>query len=160
MTRLGTREMLRDLHMVGPTPAARGSTRRLLGHGAVLLVAMLVAEVGIYGQLIVPRLPSVARVPLGWWAGMYLPVLLACVVVGVRLRSGWDVVVHALLAGAITQVLKQVLAVLQAPGHLKSMAVEDPLAFWTVMSARITFGFLVLFAIIHGTARWARARTR
>lgn len=125
---------------------------------AAFLAAQLVAELLIYGQWMVPALPRVSRVPLWWWAGMYAPVLVACVWGGVRVQRVRDAVALAVLMGLVTQVLKWALAHAGAPGHHKSAALEDPVAFWTTFHARVTGGFLVLVLASQAVARVWRSR--
>jgi hypothetical protein len=118
-------------------PSSTGPRLRAASLEAALAIggANLIAELGIYALVIVPRLGSVPRVPIVWWAGMYAPVLIACALVAWRLRSASEVVAAALGSGIVAQIEKWGLALAHAPGHAKSLAFEDPARFWSVLHA-------------------------
>lgn len=120
---------------------------------AAVGLANAIAELGIYGVLIVPRLGSTPHVPLLWWAGMYLPVLFACIAVGVRLRSSAEALLAGLAAGVVAAAEKLLLALVHAPGHAGSDALEAQLRFLTVGLGRMTLGFVLVFLLVRWLSR-------
>jgi hypothetical protein len=152
--------MLRRMYDV-PTHAPTGAriVRVALVSTVAVGIATLVAEVGIYAQLIAPRYRSMPLVPIYAWVAMYLPVLLACVFVTPKLAVARDAVTAACAAGAITQLEKWALAIAGLPSHAQTLAVTDPARFWSIHFARMTFGFLVLFGLLFlARARFVRGR--
>lgn len=105
------------------------------------------AERFVFGELIVPRYGGVHGVPPAWWAAMYLPVLLGCLVVAARVRSTREAAFAGVVAGLVAAVEKLALAVVDAPGHEASSALLEPAQFWSVQLGRMTFGFVVLIVL-------------
>jgi hypothetical protein len=120
--------------------------------------ANLAAEVLVYGALIAPSRGEASSVPLWAWACMYVPVLVACAWVSARITRPLEVVLAGVSAGTVAQLEKWALALVSAPGHESSLAALAPAEFWTVHFARMTSGFVVLFAILFAARRALRAR--
>jgi hypothetical protein len=123
-------------------------------------VANLVAELLIYGALIVPSVPEGERVPAWMWALMYAPVLAASVWVSRGITRVPEVFVAGVTAGCVAQLEKWALAVLGARGHEAGLAAVAPETFWGPHFARMTLGFVALFAILAVASRAASGRTR
>jgi hypothetical protein len=95
-------------------------------------VTGLVLSEAAYIWGIVPRLPTVTAVPVGWWLLQMAPSLAAVLVVGARRRSWADVVAHGTLLGALNFAWDVALALRHAPGTHKSLLWDAPLPYWTI----------------------------
>jgi hypothetical protein len=122
--------------------------------------ANLVAEVLVYGAIIAPSMREGSEVSLWVWGGMYVPVLLACAWVSAWITTPFEAVLAGLTAGAVAQIEKWILAMLRASGHESSLAALAPAEFWTTHFARMTAGFIVLFAILFAARRALGAARR
>lgn len=126
----------------------------------VLVVGLTnaVAEVIVYGLLIVPRLSEPGRVPLGAFALMYLPVLAACLWLGSRAGTYRQALWMAAGASLVAQWEKAALAWIAAPGHETSLALTDPTRFWTLHFLRMSAGLIVLVLVAHAVFAWRSRR--
>jgi hypothetical protein len=140
--------------------AAKGAPARLVARVIVIVgAANLAAELLIYGALIVPSVEEGERVPAWMWALMYAPVLAASVWASRGIARVSEVVVAGVAAGCVAQLEKWALAVLGAAGHAEGLAAVAPATFWGPHFARMTLGFVVLFAIIAVVSRAAKRPT-
>ncbi len=136
-----------------PRPARASLAHIAASVGLAIGLANLVAEVVIYGALLVPRYPDPHRMPWYGFAAMYVPVLLAAIAVGARLRGAAAIGTAALAAGAAVTLEKAALAWAEAPGHQASLAATNPARFLALQAPRMALGFLALFALIAAVAR-------
>jgi hypothetical protein len=127
---------------------------RLVARTVVIVgLANLVAELLIYGAVIAPSTADDAAVSPWMWVFMYVPVFMACVWVSAGVHRVAEVVVVGVASGVVAQVEKWALALLDAPGHEASLALVSPITFWTSHFARMTSGFIVLFAVLFVSRR-------
>jgi hypothetical protein len=123
------------------------NSRRLVLALLLLLIAMVLGRQLIYELLIVPRLPETGSAPGWWWAGLYGPPLLVCILVGTKLKAWLDLLLFSGAAALLGQVYQFVFARGGHSGLLKSYAVEDPVLFWTVGTVMTSVVFLLSFGV-------------
>ena len=108
-----------------------------------LVVGVVVSDQVFYRFLVVPRLGEWQSVPLHQWLIVSLPAVLAGLIGGAYLPRGQRLVAAPL--GAIgTLGYLTLAAVLQSPGHGKSLALEAPGQFWGSGLFVISMLFIVL----------------
>jgi hypothetical protein len=127
--------------------------RRLSLAIALALGGNLVSD-AIYAGLVVPRLPGWRSVPYEWWALVFLPWLIAALLVASLLRRWWEILPFAVALGALRQVYHFGAVLLAFPGTAKSFAREGPLEYWTVFSLLSIAGWAVTLAVILAARRW------
>lgn len=121
---------------------------RVAAEAAVVVgIAHGFAERVLFGEWIVPRYGGIHGVAPVDWAVMYLPVLLACIWLGARVRSIPEACTAGVAAGIVAALEK--LALADAPGHEASLALVSPTRFWSIQLARMTLGFVVLIVVAH-----------
>ena len=112
-----------------------------------LVAGVIVSDQVMYRFLVVPRLTEWQSVPIHQWLIVLLPVVLTGVIGGgYLLRRGQRLVV-ALLAAIATQGYLTVAALLQSPGHGKSLAIESPTSLWTSGLSLVAVGYVLLLGI-------------
>ena len=63
----------------------------------LLLAASIFCNQVLYQSLIVPKLEVIPKVPLLWWAQVYLPIVIAFLYVGIKLRNNTEIFMVGLL---------------------------------------------------------------
>lgn len=102
-------------------------------------VMSIVVELA-YRVLIAPRFGSVTHVPWFVWGALYAPVLAACIGTSRALSSMRDVLLTAVACGLATELVKLAIGA--------TMGAAPSTSGIPVRLARITFGYLVIFAVI------------
>ena len=139
-----------------PAPAPGGTPWRAGVHVLLAGTAFVLGELIVYRLVIFPRLPPGAALPLWAWPAMYAPLAGVLLWAGARLRSRREAVVTAVLLGLFSQTCKWTFAALALEGYGQSLALRQPLRFWTVLLASETFGYLVLLGVGAGLAAFRR----
>lgn len=122
----------------------------MLGRTALVVgLTNLVAERLIFGEVLLPRYGSVDRIPLLGFVAMYLPVLIGCIALTRLVRDQREAITAGVVAGLVVTAEKFLLAHVGAPGHAASRLLVEPLRYGTLQGARMTFGFLALFLLLH-----------
>jgi hypothetical protein len=125
------------------------------------VAATAVSQQLLYERLVVPRLSELGAVPLAWWFGLALPVVIVALGVGWMARSWSESFTVAALAAVGLQAYLHWAAVTGRPRLHKSLAIEAPLCHWT--SGVLTMFFLLSLPIILariGHASWRRSKDR
>jgi hypothetical protein len=108
----------------------------------------LISEFGLYQKLILPKLPEIQSVPVEWWIGMLIPLVLVGLLLGYSCGSIRSALSCA-SGGTVGLIAYEfVMAWLNQPGHLKSWANEDSVYFFTT-HALIVF-VVVLLVVLAG----------
>lgn len=130
---------------------------RVVARAALVVgLANLVAELAIFGALFAPRLAAGEPMPWWMWVVMYLPVLAAMVWVARAFTRLVQPIAAGIATGCVAQVEKWALAVWGAAGHDAALASVAPTTFWTVHFARMTFGFVAVYALLYAFGRLVR----
>jgi hypothetical protein len=132
------------------------SLQRLLAIALIAAVSLagvaLLTEVELYQKLVIPDLPRLQFVPVQWWVGIFSPLVLSMLLLGYFCCSVRSVLASA-LGGTVGLIAREfVMAHLNQPGHLKSLAFEAPLLFLTT-STPILFGTVLLIVLTGFGAR-------
>jgi ankyrin repeat protein len=123
------------------TPMLSQRVSFTIGAAAGIVAATAVSQPLLYERLVVPRLSGLSGVPLVWWLGLALPVLLVALSLGWMARSWSQSFAVAGLAAVGSQAYLHWAAASGRPGLHKSLAIEAPLDHWTV-------GVLAMFLLL------------
>jgi len=97
-----------------------------------MVAAAALSQQLLYEKLVVPRLSGLSAVPLVWWLGLALPVLVVALALGWVAKSWFESFTAAGLAAVGLQTYVHWAAASGRHGLQKSLAVEGPLCHWTV----------------------------
>jgi hypothetical protein len=131
-----------------------------IGAAVGIVAATAVSQQFLYERLVIPRLRDLSAVPLVWWLGLALPMVIAAVSVGWMARSWSESFTVAALAAVGIQAYLHWAAVTGRPGLHKSWAIEASLYHWT--AGVLTMFFLLLLPIVlarigHASLRRSKA---
>jgi hypothetical protein len=113
----------------------------------IVSVALLARDEVIYQTLIVPG----KGLPLLLWSASAVPVIIAFVFIGWRLRSFKEVIFHAVTASLADHVWEYIsAAIFTGPSYIKTSSADDPALFWTVglLESLIFWGMCI--GVVHG----------
>ena len=141
------------------------TSRRLLFFGLAGAIALgaagFLSDFVLYQTFVLPQLlPGLRSVPMEWWIGVMVPLLLSPLLLGYASRSVGLVLASASggTAGLVTY--EFVMAHLNQPGHLKSYAVEDPVFFFTTHTVMVFAVVLVVVLVGFGVGRMVHGGVR
>lgn len=110
--------------------------------------AALVADLVLYQVFILPRLPGLDSISVEWWVILLFPLAISLLLLGYASGSFGSALASASGGTIGLMAYEFVFAHLNQPGHLKSLAIEDPVYFFTTGTAiRFT---IVLIAVLVG----------
>ncbi len=87
---------------------------------STFMFAFLLQYFVIYKHLIVPHLSGIKSVPMLWWAGYMLPVVIVSVLAGFWSRGIKEIIITSLLVSVIYNLFVFFLAKFHEPGFLKA----------------------------------------
>jgi len=111
---------------------------------AAYLIAFLLQHFIIYKLFIIPQLPAIKSVPLLWWGGYMLPIIIVSLLAGYWSRNLKEIVITSLLSAAIFDLIIYVFARFGEPGYLK--AYEGP--FYQEFILGCLVNFIPLFTLL------------
>ena len=132
---------------------------------ALLAVVAYAVANGVAEHLIfIPLLAapfSRGELGVGWLVAMYVPLLVATVLVTRWAQNTRHAIFYGVLATLVIQFHKGVLGWLQVEGHAQGLAARDPTAFVVVGTLRVGLGLVLLHvACALAWRRWEpRSRT-
>jgi hypothetical protein len=113
----------------------------------VVSVALLVRDEMIYQTLIVPG----KGLPFLLWSGSAVPVVIAFVFIGWRVRSFKEVIFHAVTASLADHAWEYIsAAIFTGPSYIKTSSADDPAFFWTVGLLESLIFWCMCIGVVHG----------
>ena len=109
-----------------------------------ICATVLISDQIIYKYLIVPQLNRLHHVPYTWWIGVFSPILLCGIIIGLKTKNKRELIIISILAAFLSVFYNHVAAATHQPGHLKSIAIESPIEFWTIGSLISIILYIVL----------------
>jgi hypothetical protein len=108
---------------------------------ALAFAFLLAASIGfsqryIYQAILVPQLPNVDHVPLGWWLLVYLPQLLICIAAGFTFRHWIEAATFSVVGAVLVACTQLYMQAEHWPGFVNGGGIYDsPLIFLSSLIA-------------------------
>lgn len=119
---------------------------------AICLFTFALQHFAIYKPLIMPQLPSIKSVPLLWWGGYMIPIILVTMLAGYWSKSIKEIFITSVIVSAVYNLFVFSLSRFHEPSYLK--AYEGPF-FPNFIEGTVihTIIFSVLLLCGYGTGR-------
>lgn len=119
---------------------------------------VLISDQILYKHLIVPQLNRLHYVPYILWIGVFSPILLCGIIIGLITKNKRELIMVSILAAFLSVCYNHIAAATHQPGHLKSIAIESPIEFWTIGSLISMILYIVLLGSGFVIARFFKKR--
>jgi hypothetical protein len=122
--------------------------------------AVMLSDLVIYGQFVVPSLQNLKHVPKLWWILVLSPVWLCCLLIGAKSNGITQLMIVSFFSAVGSLAYLHIAATAHQPGHLKSLAVEDPFIFWTIGLLVTAILYLFILSLGFISAKLIKNRVR
>lgn len=129
-----------------------------IAYTVILIAAVVISDQVFYKMILAPNLDKFNSVPVLHWTLVYSPIAVAMILIGVNIKSTGELFTVSIITSLVKSIYSAGAANLNQPGHVKALATEAPLIFWTLGVILATILHLIVYAVIWKSAERFRSR--